>query len=72
MSFNFQPLYEYTFTVPDLSHLPATGLYGIRWTGGASGVFHRKFVDELQWLNATQYGQLVALAQLLPGQVAVR
>jgi len=29
--------------------------------------FHRKFVDQLQCLNATQYGQLVALAQLLPG-----
>jgi len=39
MSFNFQPLYEYTFNVPDLSHFPATGLYGIRWTGSASGVF---------------------------------
>ena len=29
--------------------------------------FHRKFVDQLQWLNTTQYGQLIALAQLLPG-----
>lgn len=29
--------------------------------------FHRKFVMQLQWLNDTQYSQLVALAQLLPG-----
>src|SRR5690606_5983268 len=29
--------------------------------------FHRKFVTQLQWLNDTQYSQLVALAQLLPG-----
>ena len=29
--------------------------------------FHRKFVGQLQWLNDTQYSQLVALAQLLPG-----
>ncbi|WP_216940098.1 chromate efflux transporter [Acinetobacter sp. BY419] len=29
--------------------------------------FHQKFVTQLQWLNDTQYSQLVALAQLLPG-----
>ena len=28
--------------------------------------FHRKFVTQLQWLNDTQYSQLVALAQLYP------
>jgi len=34
--------------------------------------FHRKFVDQLQWLNTRQYGQLIALAQLCPAPAAVR
>ena len=29
--------------------------------------FHRTFVEQYQWLNAEEYSQLVALAQLLPG-----
>ena len=29
--------------------------------------FHQVFVQQRQWLQATEYAQLVALAQLLPG-----
>ena len=30
-------------------------------------LFHRTFVDQLKWLTSHEYGQIVALAQLLPG-----
>lgn len=29
--------------------------------------FHRKFVHQLKWLSDSQYGQLVALSQIIPG-----
>ena len=31
------------------------------------GYFHRYFVERLNWLDAQQYGKLVALSQFLPG-----
>ncbi len=29
--------------------------------------FHQRFVQQLKWLDESQYSQIVALAQLLPG-----
>ncbi|WP_298441534.1 chromate efflux transporter [uncultured Ferrimonas sp.] len=45
-------------------------LLGLVSVGGPAahlGYFQRRFVQELRWLQQSQYSQLVALSQLLPG-----
>src|SRR5690606_17222157 len=65
---SFSPsCYVSHFTVPDFLIFLQMGCISFGGPAAHLVFFHRKFVMQLQWLNDTQYSQLVALAQLLPG-----